>query len=79
MSVYVPQLTDCDDDDTKTEECHTSGIGYFYDQSTSPTLIESIFGEPYHILDQYPLHQITCSLILTLMLESIVTGGILWL
>ena len=62
--------------DKKKEEEY---IAYFYDCSEKATFIESLFGEPYHIPDEYASHQITLSLILCLMCESIVTGSILWL
>eukprot|EP01083_Nonionella_stella_P205228 747544_1 len=52
---------------------------FLYDINTKPTCIEKLFGEPYHVKDQYTSHQITIPFILTLMSVYAVEGCMDWL
>ena len=54
-------------------------IPYFYDTESSLTFIEIMFGEPYHVSDKYPTHQLTLSALLPVISIYLVQGGLDWL
>ena len=70
-------IKDQEDSDDSTD--NTSSECFLYDTNTKPKLIEKIFGEPYHVNNKYPAHQITISCILQLAAVYIVEGCIDWM
>ena len=63
---------DDEEEEYKPEEC------FLYDLNSKPTFIERLFGEPYHVKDKYPAHQITVRFILVLAAVYVVEGCIDW-
>jgi len=70
------EQADIDDDGT---DKNSSAECFLYDMDTPPTFIEQIFGEPYHVYDKYPGHQISVRFIFTLAATYIVEGCLDWL
>ena len=52
---------------------------FLYDVETPPSRIEKLFGEPFHVKNKYPDHQISLRFIITLAAVYIVEGCIDWI
>ena len=50
-------------------------IAFIFDKDEKPTCIERLFGEQYHVKDDYIRHQISLRFILVLMTVYMVQGG----
>ena len=68
-----------ENENVNDNENDSDNIPYFYDINGELTFIEKIFGEPYHINDDYFSHQITYKLIFTVISVYIVEGAADWL
>lgn len=61
------------------DEDGASDVCFLYDTDAPPTCIEKLFGEPYHVSDKYPGHQISLRFIFTLTATYTVEGCLDWI
>eukprot|EP01083_Nonionella_stella_P066062 173693_1 len=64
---------------SNTDDSDTESISFLYDTDTPPTWIERLFGEPYHVKDNYASHRVSLRFVFTLMAVYVAEGCLDWL